>query len=144
MPTRLISKVIAGGKIVTTDKTTTVREAAQIMAREKVGAIIILAQQQLAGIFTERDVLYRVVARGLDPDRTQLAQVMTDRVMTIAPHRPLGHALHMMHESGFRHLPVVDHGRVIGMVSARDALGSELIEFETELKRRDEIAETMR
>jgi len=85
-----------------------------------------------------------VLARGIDPDRMLIAEVMTSKVMTISPDRPLGHALHMMFEGGFRHVPVVEEGRAVGIVSARDALGAELVEFEGELRYRDEIAERMR
>ena len=74
---------------------------------------------------------------------TRLADVMTRECQTIAPDKPLGHALHMMYEGGFRHVPVVENGTPIGMISARDALGTELLDFETELVKREHIREIL-
>jgi CBS domain-containing protein len=84
-----------------------------------------------------------VVAPGLDPERTRLAEVMTRDPQTIASDRPISHALHMMYEGGFRHMPVVEDGKPLGMISIRDALGAELTEFESELQRRDTLTEIM-
>jgi CBS domain-containing protein len=144
MSMRPIRAVIQDQKPVTVSKTASVREAAKLMAKERVGALLVVESDRLIGIFTERDALFRVLARGIDPDRMLIAEVMTSKVMTISPDRPLGHALHMMFEGGFRHVPVVEEGRAVGIVSARDALGAELVEFEGELRYRDEIAERMR
>lgn len=88
-------------------------------------------------------MLNRVVARGLDPDTTLLANVMTDKLQTASPDKPLAHALHLMFEGGFRHVPVVENGRPVGMVSARNALGLEIHQFEQELRERDHIAEIL-
>lgn len=144
MSMRPIESVIHGRKVVTATRATHVREAAQTMFREHVGAMLVVERDRLVGIFTERDALFRVLARGLDPDHTPLSKVMTSHPVTIAPDKPLGHALHLMFEGGFRHVPVIRDGKPVGVVSARDALGSEMLEFETELKKRDDIAEHMR
>jgi CBS domain-containing protein len=113
------------------------------MKRSQVGAIIVVERGRLAGIFTERDALFRVIAEGRDPQATRLADVMTRDPQTIAPDKPLGHALHMMYEGRFRHVPVVEHGKPLGIVSARDALGPELLEFEAELVKREHIREIL-
>jgi CBS domain-containing protein len=113
------------------------------MADAKVGAIMILEGKTLAGIFTERDALMRVLAAGLDPKSTQLETVMTANPLTARPDMPLGHALHIMYDGGFRHVPIVDNCEPLGMVSARDALGPELVAFEHELEQRDVIAERL-
>jgi len=99
---------------------------------------MVVERDTLAGIVTERDFLERVLAAGLDPDTTEIGAVMTRNVMTITPDHPLVNALHRMHDCGFRHMPVVEGGRPVGMVSVRDALGSDLIRFETdeEIKKR--------
>ena len=97
----------------------------------------------LVGVFTERDALFRVTAAERDPKTTQLADVMTRHPETIAPDKPLGHALHMMYEGGFRNVPVVVNGRPIGVVSARDALGPELKTFVEEMDEREHIAEIL-
>ncbi len=144
MPHRTLRQVVEGQTVVSTQADTTVRAATVAMASNNVGAILVVdAAGKLAGLFTERDVLNRVVARGLDPDTTQLAAVMTTKLQTASPDKPLAHALHMMFEGGFRHVPVVDDGKPVGMVSARNALGLEIHQFEQELVERDHIAEIL-
>lgn len=143
MPNRKISDVIRGQKILCAEASVTVREAACRMAQEKVGSMLIVENGLLAGIFTERDVLNRVVAARLDPDTTTLAAVMTKNPQTVKPERPFSHAMHMMYEGCFRHMPVVQDGKPLGMISIRDALGPELTEFESELERRDKLTEIM-
>ncbi len=144
MPNRTLRQVVQGQTVVSAPADTTVRAAAITMARHKIGAILVVDDQgRLAGLFTERDVLNRVVAQGLDPDSTQLSTVMTAELQTASPDKPLAHALHMMFEGGFRHVPVVEDGRPVGMVSARNALGLEIQQFEKELADRDHIAEIL-
>lgn len=144
MPHRTLRQVVEGQTVVSALADTTVRAAAISMASNNVGAILVVdAAGKLAGLFTERDVLNRVVARGLDPDATPLAAVMTTKLQTASPDKPLAHALHMMFEGGFRHVPVVDDGKPVGMVSARNALGLEIHQFEQELVERDHIAEIL-
>jgi CBS domain-containing protein len=143
MPNRKISDVIRGQKILCAEAGNTVREAACRMAQEKVGSILIVEKGLLVGIFTERDVLNRVVAARLDPDTTTLAAVMTKNPQTVKPDRPFSHAMHMMYEGCFRHMPVVEDGKPLGMISIRDAIGPELTAFESELERRDNLTEIM-
>jgi CBS domain-containing protein len=118
---------------------TSVREAARLMAQQQVGALLVVEGQKLVGIFTERDALFRVVAPGLDPDSTLLTGVMTRDPKTVAPNKSFGHAMHLMHKHGFRHLPVIENGRPIGIVSARDALDPDLEEFVAEARRREQF-----
>jgi len=99
------------------------------MKKRRVGAIVVLDGLELAGIFTERDALYRVVAEGRDPNEATVAEVMTRNPSTIHPDSPFENALELMHVGRFRHVPVVDRGRPIGMVSSRDAMGPELEQF---------------
>ena len=143
MTDRIIKKIIEGQEIVTATADTTVSDAASLMRDKHIGAVIVVENGKLAGIFTERDALFRVIAQGLDPGTTDIGSVMTPNPQTIHPDRPVGHALHMMFEGGFRHVPVVEDGRPIGMVSSRDALGPELIEFTHELETRDHIADIL-
>ncbi len=144
MPNRTLRQVITGQTLVTARRDTSVRAAAVAMAEQSVGAILVVDDSgRLIGLFTERDALNRVVARGLAPEQTPLAAVMTDKLQTATPDKTLGHALHLMFEGGFRHLPVVEDGRPVGMVSARNALGLEILQFEKELKERDHIAEIL-
>jgi CBS domain-containing protein len=144
MPNRTLRQVVEGQTIISALADTTVRAAAVAMANKQVGAILVVdGQGLLTGLFTERDVLNRVVAKGLDPDKTPLSAVMTENLLTATLDKPLSHALHMMFEGGFRHVPVVENGKPVGMVSARNALGLEICQFEKELKERDHIAEIL-
>ena len=144
MPNRTLRQVITGQTLVTARRDTSVRAAAVAMAEQSVGAILVVDDSgRLIGLFTERDALNRVVARGLDPEQTPLAAVMTDKLQTATPDKTLGHALHLMFEGGFRHLPVVEDGRPVGMVSARNALGLEILQFERERQERDHPAEIL-
>ncbi len=140
MPRRMIGEVIAGRSLVTAGQDMTVRSAARLMADKRVGALLVLDGGKIAGIFTERDALNKILAAGLDPDSTPLASVMVKNPQTISADKPLAYALYMMAEGGFRHVPVVDAGGApVGMVSARDALGQDLVEFERELKQLEQL-----
>lgn len=143
MPNRPVSQLIKNQRILTAAATMSVTDAAAAMREARVGAIMVVNGPRLVGIFTERDALYRVLATGKDPKRTTLADVMTVSPTTITPDKPFGHALHMMYERGFRHVPVVEDGLPVGMVSARDALGPEMEQFEVELQSREHLAEIM-
>jgi CBS domain-containing protein len=115
---------------------TTVSKAAALMAAKNVGAILVVDAGRLVGIFTERDVVFRVVARGLDPATTTIAEVMTPDPQTIDSERPLGYALVLMRRGGYRHLPVMREGKPVGIVSSRIALDPDLEEFTSEIHRR--------
>ncbi len=143
MPQRTVRSIIENQNLLTASPETTVAEAAGLMKRSRVGAIMVVERGRLAGIFTERDALFRVVAEGRDPQATRLVDVMTRDCQTIDADKPLGHALHMMYEGRFRHVPVVENGKPLGVVSARDALGPELLEFEAELVKREHIREIL-
>ena len=143
MPQRPIKSVIARQKILTATATMTVHDAARQMKQRNVSSIMIVEAGHLVGIFTERDALFRITAEGRDAKTVKLAEVMTSHPQTIDPDKPIGHALLMMYEGGFRHVPVVKDGRPVGMVSARDALGPELKEFESDVERREHIGEIL-
>jgi CBS domain-containing protein len=109
------------------------------MAEKKVGAVMVVEDGRLVGIFTERDAVYRVIAQGRDARTTRLAEVMTPDPNTVTPEESFGYALLLMHERGFRHAPVLEDGRPVGIVSARNALDPDLEEFEAEAQRRKHI-----
>jgi CBS domain-containing protein len=129
MQDRTIRSIIEDQELLTAVAFISVSEAARKMKQRTVGAILVVENERLVGIFTERDALFRVVAEGRDPNKTLLAEVMTRDPKTIHPDKPFGRALGIMHEGRFRHVPVVENGRPVGMVSARDALGPELEDF---------------
>src|SRR5690349_3544045 len=143
MMQRPVRSILSSQTPVTANGEMSVAQAARLMKEKRVGALLVMEEGRLAGIFTERDALFRVIAEGRDPGATQLAEVMSANPRTITPDRPFGHALHMMHEGGFRHVPVVDGGKPIGVVSARDALGPELEAFVAELGKRERIFEVL-
>ena len=118
-----------------------VRKAAELMAKRNVGAVLVVEDARLVGILTERDIAFRVVARGLDPQTTRVADVMTSAPDTVDPDKPFGYALVRMHQGGFRHLPVIKDGAVIGIVSARNAMDPTLEEFQHEARRRKRYQE---
>jgi CBS domain-containing protein len=144
MPARSIRDVIRNQTVLTMPAAATVRDAARQMKTRRVGAVMVVDHNgKLQGIFTERDCLFRVMAEGVNPDTTTLSLVMTRDPYTITADRKLGVALHIMHDNGFRHIPVVDHGIPVGMVSIRDALGSELSSFEREVVKKQELGEIL-
>ena len=136
-----VRDVIGRHRALTASPRTSVQKAVEMMARRRVGAVLVVEDHHLVGIFSERDAVFRVVACGLEPRRTRLAEVMTPSPVTVAPDRSFGHAMAVMHENGCRHLPVVEDGRPIGIVSARNALDPELEEFVCEQRRRRRFRE---
>ena len=136
MSLRSLRSILAGQPPAVAEKTLTVLEAAILMKEKGKGALLVVEASRLSGIFTERDALYRVIAAGRDPATTLLADVMTPQPQTIHPDEPFVKALRVMHKRGFRHLPVVEHGRPLGVVSARDALDDDLYELRVELETR--------
>lgn len=124
-------------KFLTVPPDITVREVASMMADQGTGAALVVAGGSLVGIFTERDAVFRVIARGKDVNRTPLSEVMTAEPKTIDPTKSYGHALMLMQENGFRHVPVIEHGLLIGIVSSRNAMDPDLEEFVSEARRRE-------
>ena len=143
MPTRKLQSIVSQRPLVIGNPKMTVQDAAIAMKEKGVGAVIVEDKNSLVGIFTERDLLNRVVAEGKDPVKTTLSEVMTQDVIGLEGDKPLSHALHLMHQNAFRHVPVLAQGKPIGMVSARDALGIEWQQFEREIKIADDIAEIL-
>lgn len=97
-----------------------VAEAVDKMNRERVGAVLVMDEDALAGIFTERDVLVRVVGAERDPGQTIVRDVMTTGLVTVSPATTVEQAMVVCTEKRCRHLPVVDGGAVAGMVSIGD------------------------
>jgi len=100
--------------------TLSVFDAVAEMNRHRIGAIVILDGARLVGMFTERDVLRRVVGAGLDPHRARVSDVMTADVITIGPDATLDETTAIFTEKRCRHLPVVDGGRIVGLISIGD------------------------
>ena len=140
MPSRPVSEVISNRVVPAASIGTTVRDAATIMRQAHSSAVLVVDEGILVGIFTERDLTYRVVAEGLDPGQIPVQKVMTRKMQTILPDRPFSHALHMMYEGRFRHVPVVDAaGHPLGLLAAHDALDVDGLRLHQDLERREEI-----
>ena len=140
---RTIRDVIEQQQLVTAPPAMSVREAARIMKERRVGAMMVVEHGALVGVFTERDALNRVVAEGRDANTTTLTEVMTHNPKTVSAGASFNAALEMMHEGRFRHVPVVEAGRPVGMISVRDALGPELESFVYEMLRQEQVSEVL-
>lgn len=132
-----LSEVIAGKKPITVNSGVTVREASQVMSRAEKGAIMVLSEGRLRGIFTERDLLKRVVAEGLNPDSVTIDDVMTKSLVVGSPDDSYPRALQKMVSAKCRHLPVVKGDKVVGLVSRRDLMAIDIEVMEEELDLRD-------
>jgi len=96
--------------------------ALQIMAEKDIGLLVVMERDTLAGVLSERDCARRVLLAKKSPESTSVADIMVRKVVTIDADHTFADCLRLMHQHGIRHLPVVDHGRVIGIVSIRDLL----------------------
>ena len=97
-----------------------VLEAIKVLASEDIGAAIVMTGDRLAGIFSERDYTRKVIHKGRASDTTRVEEIMTANVIVVTPRTKARECMQLMTEKNIRHLPVMDEGRVIGMVSIRD------------------------
>jgi CBS domain-containing protein len=112
----------------------TVLETVRAMVERNIGAVPVVHNNKLVGIFSERDLMRRVVAEGHDPRSTCLAEVMTDDPLSIHMNEELESCLALMRRHSFRHLPVCHDGQLVGMVSLRDILLHDLDEKDEEVR----------
>ena len=143
MVDRSIRTLIENKESITCPENMTVCEAARLMKRKRIGAIMVVEGDKLIGIFTERDALFRVLAEDRDLHTTRVADVMTRNPQSIHPDKQFADALQLMHTGRFRHVPVVENGRAVGMVSASDAMGPELEAFVWELLRQEQMSDVL-
>ncbi|MBI3895667.1 MAG: CBS domain-containing protein [Acidobacteria bacterium] len=111
-----------------------VLEVAQRMTEWNMGAVSILDGERLVGIFSERDLMNRVVSRGLSPVSTRVEQVMTSNPVIVEANSTVEHCMRVMNQAKCRHLPVVTEGRLVGMISMRDLQLHNLEEKDTEIE----------
>jgi CBS domain-containing protein len=112
----------------------TVREAARYMSERRVGAVAVLQGDRLAGVLSERDIMSRVVARGLDPDAIKVGEIMTRDLVVANASESNEDGVRKMKQAGCRHLPVIQGDRFLGMVSLRDLLQVDLSEKDEEIR----------
>ncbi len=133
MNVRTMSDIVRDQRPLEMPATSTVHEACKQMRERRVGAVLVTgANHHLLGIFTGRDAVCRVLAEGRHASHTKLADVMTPAPSTMPPGRNAVEALRLMQDGGFRHLPVVEAGKVVGIVSRGDFRGLEQARLDEE------------
>jgi CBS domain-containing protein len=122
-------------KIYSIEATGTVLEAARFMMEHNIGALPVLRNGELAGIFSERDIMNRVVAVGRTPGHTAVSEVMTANPRAVSLDETIEECLFIMHEFGFRHLPIMDGKELKGLVSLRDVVLHQAAELDRQARR---------
>ncbi|HEX6502725.1 MAG TPA: CBS domain-containing protein [Terriglobales bacterium] len=117
-----INDIIKDRRVYSIDADSTVLEAARFMMEHSIGALPVLRNGELVGIFSERDVMNRVVAVGRMPGQTRVSEVMTANPRSVGPDESIDDCLFLMKEFGFRHLPVCQDKQLKGLISLRDVL----------------------
>lgn len=121
-------------RVIATGASASVREATRLMNEHAIGSLVVVSAGRLAGIFTERDVLRRVVAVGRSPDSTAVGEVMTREVVCCSPADAIEEVADLMRQRRIRHVPVVDGGdRIVGLVSIGDVNAHRFAACATEL-----------
>jgi CBS domain-containing protein len=118
----LIYDVVKDRRVYSIDADSTVLEGARFMMEHNIGALPVLRNGQLAGIFSERDIMNRVVAVGRMPGTTKISEVMTANPKAVNVQETVENCMFLMREFGFRHVPIVDGKELKGLVSLRDIL----------------------
>lgn len=127
-------ELIRGQETYRADAEQTVCEVVRAMVDRNIGAVPVLEDGELVGIFSERDLMKRVVAAGLDPATTRVRQVMTEDPLTVSPQEDVSTCMMLMRRHGFRHIPLCD-GRVLkGVISLRDIMLHDLDEKDHEVR----------
>jgi len=111
-----------------------VLDAVQYMASKNIGAVAVVSNDELVGIFSERDLMKRVVAAGRDPSKTTVQEVMTADPLVVSPQALINDCMRTMKEHSFRHLPICDGRKLKGLLSLRDLLLHDLVEKDGEIQ----------
>ena len=133
MPT--VRDLVKDRKVYSVDAGQTVLEAARFMMEHNIGALPVLRNGELAGIFSERDLMNRVVAAGRTPGLTAVSEVMTPNPRAVNLDESIEECLFIMHEFAFRHLCIVEGKELKGLVSLRDILMQQAGELERQSRR---------
>ena len=131
---RTLRQVIQRLNLISAEPEAPVFDVVVAMSDGRIGAIPVIEGERLVGIFSERDLMTRVVVPGRDPRTTRVVEVMTHEVVTAGLDESVDRCLHKMQRAGCRHLPVVHDGRVISMLSMRDLLRDEVEEQGEEIR----------
>lgn len=123
-----------GTKVTTIERKATVLDAAVAMNRDRIGALVVIDGDHVVGIFTERDILDRVVAAGKVPGETNVSEVMTSPMACCRRETPLNECKSVMSAKRIRHLPVLEGNRLYGLISTGDILANEVAEQQTTIE----------
>jgi len=126
--------VMREGFIFAVQRHAPVAEAAHVMETNNVGIVAVLDGERLVGVFSERDVVRRVVTRGLDPLRTPVGEVMTRDLVVGAPDEDYQSAMRKIDQANIRHLPIVDGDRMVSMLSIRDLMRVDMARLTEEIR----------
>lgn len=129
-----IHDLVRGQEVCGVEVGQTVLEVVRIMVDHNIGAVPVLDSGKLVGVFSERDLMRRVVAEGRDPGRTLVSAVMTPEPFIVSPGESVENCLHVMRRHGFRHLPICHEQRLVGIVSLRDIILHDLNEKDDEVR----------
>ena len=127
--------IVKDRRVYSIDANSTVLEAARFMMEHRIGALPVLRDGEIVGIFSERDVMNRVVALGRSPGTTKISEVMTANPKAVSVEESIDNCLFLMREYGFRHLPITDGKQLKGLVSLRDILLRYVSQKEAEARR---------
>ncbi len=120
--------------VITIESGKSVREAAKVMADKKVGSVLVVKGKEIKGIFTERDVLNKVVAKGIDPDKTKVDELVTKDLLVCSPDDTIEEVSRMITSAKKRHIPVIEKGKLIGLVTAGDIMAIVLEDRKIEIE----------
>ncbi len=129
-----IHELIKGRETYTCSEAQTVGEIARYMTDRRIGAVAVVRGHELVGIFSERDVMARIVAQGRDAWKTKVGDVMTHNPWVVPPNESIENCMVLMNKHGFRHLPVCEGASIVGMISLRDLLAYEVDEKDEEVR----------
>lgn len=137
MKKHIVPDIVKNPQVFSLPSTATVKQAVDLMTLKTIGVVVVLENNQMAGIFSERDLVTRVASKGLDIRETPLKDVMTTGVKTVTPETTPQEALLQMRKNHFRHLPIIEKNNVIGMVSMRDLYDAVCQEMEEDLQEKE-------
>ncbi len=138
----ILEKVLINQRLVIIGHKSSAYEAAVSMLKNKCGALLVCNSknsQDLVGIITERDITFKVIPKNLDPKETEVSKIMTKNVETISPKKTTIDAIHVMRTKGFRHLPVLEKKKIVGILSMRDLYDYANNELQDSLKKHQEF-----
>ena len=130
-----------GAQVWSATPKTPVFEALRLMAGKDIGALVVMEGEQIAGIFTERDYARKIVLKGKASSNTPIAEIMTTPVITVGPNQSVLECMAIMARQRIRYLPVVEHGRIAGIISIGDVLNAIIAEQEDTLQRMERAAQ---